>query len=117
VLTGVLAAVVAAAVVALLVAVGLAVLYGITVVPFLLTVDLAERRGCSTGRWAGWSLVAVLLALALVAVGLLSGRRACCSCPRWAWRSCRWPCWRCGRRRSAAARGGTSRPSEPATSC
>ena len=72
-LTGVLAAVVAAAVVALLVAVGLAVLYAITVVPFLLTVDLAERRGCSTGRWAGWSLVAVLLALALVAGGVLSG--------------------------------------------
>ena len=66
-------ALVAAAVVALLVAAGLAVLYAVTVVPFLVTVDLAERRGCSTGRWAGLSLAAVLLALALALGGLLAG--------------------------------------------
>ena len=66
-------ALVAAVVVALLVALGLAVLYAVTVVPFLVTVDLAERRGCSTGRWSGLSLAAVLLALALAAGGLLAG--------------------------------------------
>ena len=66
-------ALVAAAVVALLVAAALAVLYAVTVVPFLVTVDLAERRGSSTGRWAGVSLTAVLLALALALVGLLAG--------------------------------------------
>ena len=65
----------ATAVVALLVAVGLGVLYGLTVVPFVLAVDLAERRGRSTGRWAGWALTAVLgaLALALVAWRLGGG--------------------------------------------
>ena len=72
-LSGVLTALVAAAVVALLVAAGLAVLYAVTVVPFLVTVDLAERRGCSTGRWAGLSLAAVLVALALALAGLLTG--------------------------------------------
>ena len=72
-LSGVLAALVAAVVVALLVAAGLAVLYAMTVVPFLVTVELAERRGCSTGRWAGLSLAAVLLALALALAGLLAG--------------------------------------------
>ncbi len=66
-------ALVAAVLVALLVAAGLAALYAVTVVPFLLTVDLAERRGCSTGRWAGLSLVAVLAAVALTAVGALGG--------------------------------------------
>ena len=60
-----LSALVAALVVALLVALGLAVLYGLTVVPFVLAVELAERRGRSTGRWAGWALLAVLSALAL----------------------------------------------------
>ncbi len=72
-LTGVLTALVAVVVVALLVAAGLAVLYAVTVVPFLVTVDLAERRGCSTGRWAGLSLAAVLVALALVLAGVLAG--------------------------------------------
>ena len=72
-LSGVLTALVAAVVVALLVAAGLAVLYAVTVVPFLVTVDLAERRGCSTGRWAGLSLAAVLVALALALAGLLVG--------------------------------------------
>ena len=66
-------ALVAAVVVALLVAAGLAVLYAVTVVPFLVTVDLAERRGCSTGRWAGLSLVAGLLAVGLAVAGLLAG--------------------------------------------
>ncbi len=66
-------ALLAAVVVALLVAAGLAVLYAVTVVPFLVAVDLAERRGCSTGRWAGLSLVAVLVALGLALVGLLAG--------------------------------------------
>ena len=66
-------AVVAAVVVALLVAAGLAVFYAVTVLPFLVTVDLAERRGCSTGRWAGLSLAAVMVALALAAAGLLAG--------------------------------------------
>ena len=66
-------ALVAAVVVALLVAAGLAVLSAVTVVPFLVTVDLAERRGCSTGRWAGLSLAAVLLALALALAGLVTG--------------------------------------------
>jgi hypothetical protein len=69
----VLYALVAATVVALLVAAGLAVLYAVTVMPFLVTVDLAERRGCSTGRWAGLSLAAVLIALGLALVGLLTG--------------------------------------------
>ena len=66
-------ALVAAVVVALLVALALAVLYAVTVVPFLLTVDLAERRGCSTGRWAGLSLAAVAAAVALAAAGVLGG--------------------------------------------
>jgi hypothetical protein len=73
VVSGVLTALVAAAVVALLVSAGLAVLYAVTVVPFLVAVDLAERRGCSTGRWAGLSLAAVLLALGLAAGALLGG--------------------------------------------
>ncbi len=66
----------ATAVVALLVALGLGVLYGLTVVPFVLAVDLAERRGRSTGRWAGWALVAVLAALALAVLALRSGAGA-----------------------------------------
>jgi hypothetical protein len=61
----------AAAVVALLVALGLGVLYGVTVVPFVLAVDLAEQRGRSTGRWAGWALTAVGGALVLA---VLAGR-------------------------------------------
>ena len=65
-------ALVAAGVVALLVAAAMAVLYAVTVVPFLVTVGLAERRGCSTGRWAGLSLAAVLLAVGLALVGVLT---------------------------------------------
>ncbi len=41
--------------------------------PFLVTVDLAERRGCSTGRWAGLSLAAVALGLVLALGGVLAG--------------------------------------------
>ena len=67
-------ALVAALVVALLVAVALAALYAVTVVPFLVTLDLAERRGGSTGRWAGLSLAAVLAGVGLAAAGLLAGR-------------------------------------------
>ena len=72
-LTGGLTALVVAVVVALLVGAGLAVLYLVTVVPFLVTVDLAERRGCSTGRWAGLSLVSVVGAVGLALAGLLAG--------------------------------------------
>lgn len=70
-----LAALVAAVVVALLVALALAALYAVTVLPFLVTVDLAERRGGSTGRWAGWSLAAVLAGVVLAGAGLLAGQR------------------------------------------
>jgi hypothetical protein len=66
----------ATVVVALLVALGLGVLYGLTVVPFLLVVDLAERRGLSTGRWAGWGLVAVVAALALAVLAWRLGAGA-----------------------------------------
>lgn len=66
-------ALVAAVVVALLVAAGLALLYAVTVVPFLLAVGLAERRGRSTGLWAGLSLVAVLLGLALALLAWRAG--------------------------------------------
>ena len=66
-------ALVAAVVAALLVATALAGLYAVTVLPFLVTVGLAERRGCSTGRWAGLSLAAVLLAVGLALVGVLTG--------------------------------------------
>ena len=72
-LTGVLTALVAAAVFALLVAVGLAALYAVTVVPFLVTVDLAERRGCSTGRWAGLALLGVLAGRPVLALALALG--------------------------------------------
>ena len=68
-----LAALAAAAVVALLVAAGLALLYAVTVVPFLLAVDLAERRGRSTGLWAGLSLLAVLLGLGLALLAWRAG--------------------------------------------
>ena len=67
-------ALVAAVVVAALVAVALAALYAVTVVPFLVTVDLAERRGGSTGRWAGLALAAVLAGVGLAAAGVLAGR-------------------------------------------
>lgn len=58
-------ALVSAVVFALVVAVGLAVLYAVTVVPFLLAVGMAERRGFSTGRWGGLALLGVLLGLGL----------------------------------------------------
>lgn len=61
-------ALLAAVVVAALAALAMAALYAVTVVPFLVVVGLAERRGLSTGRWAGPALVAVLLALGLAAL-------------------------------------------------
>ena len=54
----------------LLVALGLAVLYALTVVPVLLSLAMAERRGFSTGRWAGLALLGVLLGLGLAAVAV-----------------------------------------------
>lgn len=66
-------ALLAAGVFALLVALACAVLYGLTVVPFLLAVDLAERRGRSTGWWAGFALGAVLLAVVLALVAWRTG--------------------------------------------
>lgn len=66
-------ALVSAVVVAALVAAGLALLYAVTVVPFVLAVDLAERRGFSTGRWAGAALAGVLVGGGLALVGLLVG--------------------------------------------
>ena len=61
-------AVVAALAVAVLVATGLALLYAVTVVPFLLAVGRAERQGFAVGRWATAAIVAVVLALALAAL-------------------------------------------------
>ena len=63
----------AAVVVAALVAVALAALYAVTVVPFLLVVGRAERSGRSTGRWAGISLGAVVLGLALALLAWRAG--------------------------------------------
>ena len=57
-------ALVSAAVFALVVALVLAVLYVLTVGPFLLALRMAEERGFSTGRWGGLAVVGVLLALA-----------------------------------------------------
>ena len=62
-------ALLSALVVALLVALALAALYAVTVVPFLVVVGLAGRRGLSTSRWAGFALAAVLLGLALALLG------------------------------------------------
>jgi hypothetical protein len=56
--TGLLATLVTVtALTALACAVGLA----LTVVPFVLSVDLAERRGLSPSRWGGLSLLALVL--------------------------------------------------------
>jgi hypothetical protein len=69
----VLTTLVAAAAFAALVALALAVLYAVTVLPFLLALSAAERGGLSTGRWAGVSLLAVVLALGLALVLARSG--------------------------------------------
>ena len=66
-------ALLAAVVVAGLLAGALALLYAVTVLPFLLTVGAAERRGLSTGRWSAVSLAAVLLALALALLAWRAG--------------------------------------------
>ena len=63
-----LTALVSAALFAAAVALVLAALYAVTVLPFLLTLAAAERSGLSTGRWAGISLLAVVLALGLALV-------------------------------------------------
>lgn len=55
----------AAAVFALVVAVGLAVLYAVAVLPFVLAATMAERRGFSTGRWGGLAAAGVVVALGL----------------------------------------------------
>lgn len=57
-------ALVSAVAFALIVAVAMAVLYALVVVPFLLAVGMAERRGFSTGRWGGLAVVGVLAGLA-----------------------------------------------------
>ena len=44
--------------------VGCVVAIGVVVLPFVLTVDLAERRGFSTTRWGAIALVDTALALA-----------------------------------------------------
>lgn len=66
-------ALVSAAVFALVVAVAMALLYALTVVPFLLAMRMAERRGFSTGRWGGLAVLGVLLALAFAFVVRRSG--------------------------------------------
>lgn len=54
----------AAAVFTLAVAVGLLVLVAVTVVPFVLALQVADRRGLAVARWGTLTLGAVLLALA-----------------------------------------------------
>ena len=49
----------------LLVALGAVLLLLLTVAPFVLAVDMAERRGFSAGRWGLLSLLAIGAALAL----------------------------------------------------
>jgi hypothetical protein len=55
-----LAAVSLAAILVVVCVVGL----GVVVMPFVLTVDMAERRGFSTTRWGGIALLDAALALA-----------------------------------------------------
>lgn len=55
----------------LLGAVGLTVLAALTLVPFVLALRLAERRGLSPGRAGALAAGGVLLALALVGAALL----------------------------------------------
>jgi len=47
----------------LLVAVGLAVLYALTVVPFVWTLSLAEKRHFASGRWGVLAVVGIGLGL------------------------------------------------------
>ena len=56
------------AVFTLVVALGIAGLYAFTVVPFVLALGMAERRGFATGRWAALAVVGVLLAVVLAVV-------------------------------------------------
>ena len=67
-----LATLLSAVVFALVVAVAMAAVYAVTVVPFVLALTLAERRGFSTGRWGGLALLGVLLGLALAGAARLA---------------------------------------------
>ena len=49
----------------LIVALALAVLSALTLVPFVVALQMAERRGFPTGRWGAVALVASLLGLGL----------------------------------------------------
>lgn len=63
----------ATAAVVLLVAFGLAVLALLTLVPFLLTLQLAERRRFSLFRWGAISLAGSVFGLVVVLLVLRSG--------------------------------------------
>lgn len=58
----------AAAIFALVVALALAVLYALTVVPVVLAIAMAERRGFPTARWTAAAIAGVLIGLALAVV-------------------------------------------------
>lgn len=63
---GVLAA---AVVVPLLVVLGVVLLCAVTVAPFVLACDMAERRGFSPARWGAVSLVASAIGLSIAWIG------------------------------------------------
>jgi hypothetical protein len=71
-LTVVLDLLLAAIVFPLLVAVGLALLALVTLVPFVLALQMAESRGFSTARWGTVALAGSLLALVLALIFLRS---------------------------------------------
>jgi hypothetical protein len=62
-LTGVLDLLLAAVVFPLIVAIVLALLALVTLVPFVVALQMAEQRGFSTARWGAVAMVASLLAL------------------------------------------------------
>ena len=64
----------AVAAAALLTAVALALLSAVTLVPFVVALSLAERRGFSTGRWGAVTLAGAVTGLLLAGV-LLTGDR------------------------------------------
>lgn len=68
-----LATLAAALVVALVVALGLALLYAVTVVPLLLALGMAERRGFGTARWGALAIAGVLVGLAAALLVRLGG--------------------------------------------
>jgi hypothetical protein len=61
-----------AVVVVLVVAVAAALAVGTTAVPFVMGVDMAERRGFSTTRWGGIALVCAGLAGGLLLLAVLA---------------------------------------------